>query len=50
MTGRGKAGFTKARSIDEITEDTLPFYDDFESSIYGYINNAYRTIETSNLF
>lgn len=50
IKGRGKAGFTKARSIDEITEDTLPFYDDFESSIYGYINNAYRTIETSNMF
>lgn len=48
--GRGKAGFTKARSIDEVTEDTLPFYDDFESSVYGYINNAYRTIETSNMF
>lgn len=50
VAGRGKAGFTKARTIDEVTEDTLPFYDDFESAIYGYINNAYRTIETSNLF
>lgn len=46
----GREGFTKARTINVINEGNRKFYDDFESGIYKYINDAYHTIETKNFF
>ena len=50
IAGKGKAGFTQARLIKEINEGNRKFYDDFESSIYDYVDRAYTQVETANLF
>jgi len=48
--GAVKGDFTKARKIDKVTDDILPFYSSPEKALNMYVRNAVNSIERAKFF